>query len=357
MFVIRGKYTKASVMTDNVEQACIEQIQHIVDNEAFKGSKIVLMPDCHAGKGCCVGFTQKIVDKICPSLVGVDIGCGMRTIELAEDVSTDEFLRACKEIPVGNSIHTEAVIDVSDLLERLHADVSERFEYLQKSVGSLGSGNHFIELNESQNSGKKYIVIHSGSRNLGVLVCQYWLNRAVGEGDLKFLQGKDADMYLKDMAMTQFYAQINREMIAKMLELTLGVSFVSQWDTIHNYIDIRSKILRKGAISAKKREKCLIPLNMRDGSLVCVGLGNPKWNYSAPHGSGRAMSRSQARKTIDFSDYQESMKGIATVSVCEKTIDECAFAYKNSSEIENLIDGHCVKVVDHLKVLANHKGF
>lgn len=353
MFVIRGKFADASVMTDNVEQACIEQIQHIVDNEAFEGSKIALMPDCHAGKGCCVGFTQTITDKICPSLVGVDIGCGMLTLELADDVSTDEFLSACKKIPVGHSIHTQVQADVSDLLLNLHADISERFEYLQKSVGSLGSGNHFIELNVSQNSGKKYVVIHSGSRNLGVLVCQYWMNRAIGEGDLKFLQGEDAKMYLEDMALAQRYAEINRATIAKLL----GFSVVSQWETVHNYIDIEGGILRKGSISAKNGERCLIPLNMRDGSLVCVGLGNKEWNYSAPHGSGRLMSRSQARKTIQFSDYQETMQGIASVSVCEKTIDESPFAYKNSAEIENLIDGHCVKVVDHLKVLANHKGF
>lgn len=357
MLTIQGKFADATVMTDNIEQHCIEQIQHIVDTEEFAGSKIVLMPDCHAGKGCCVGFTQTVTDKICPSLVGVDIGCGMLTLELADDVSTDEFLDACRAVPVGHSIHRQAQVDVSELLGHLHADVSERFEYLQKSVGSLGSGNHFIELNVSEKTGAKYVVIHSGSRHLGVMVCQYWLSRASGEGDLKFLHGEDATMYLEDMALTQEYAEINRAMIAQ----ELGFSVLSQWETVHNYVHTCSEtgevILRKGSISALRGERCLIPLNMRDGSLVCVGLGNPDWNYSAPHGAGRAVSRTQARAMFQLSDYQASMQGIASVSVCAKTIDECPFAYKDATEIETLIDGHCVEVVDHLRVLANHKGF
>lgn len=353
MFQIHGKFTNATVTTENIEKPCVDQIHRIVNSEEFQGSKIVLMPDCHAGKGCCIGFTQTITDKICPSLVGVDIGCGMLTLELSEDITTDDFLMACQHIPVGNSVNTVVQMGVSDLLRRLHTDVSDKFEYLQKSVGSLGSGNHFIELNISENSGRKYVVIHTGSRHLGVLVCNYWLKRAEGEGDLKFLRGEDAKMYLEDMALAQQYAGLNRFTIARLL----GFSFGFSWETIHNYIDIKSMILRKGAISAMRGERCLIPLNMRDGSLVCVGLGNSDWNYSAPHGSGRAMSRSQAKKSIQMSDYMDSMRGIASVTVCPKTIDECAFAYKDSSEIQSLIDGKCVKVVDRLHVLANHKGF
>lgn len=351
--IINGKHTNADVKTENIDASCVQQIQNIADNPIFEGTKIVLMPDCHAGKGCCVGFTQTITDKICPNLVGVDIGCGMLTLELSEDISTDDFLNACKKIPVGGRVNGYVQKDVSKLLLNLHTDISDNANYLKLSIGSLGGGNHFIELNQSENTGKKYIVIHTGSRYLGILVCKYWLNRAIGDGDLKYLTSNKMLGYLDDMKIAQKYAEINRIAISEML----GFKYSDAFETVHNYIDMNDMILRKGSISATKGKKCLIPLNMRDGSLVCEGLGNADWNYSAPHGSGRLMSRSKARKTINLLDYQETMKNVASNSVCSETIDESPFAYKDSNEIESLINGKCVNVLDHLKVLANHKGF
>lgn len=353
--IISGKYTDAYIFTDNVESECLDQIKKIIDDEHFKYNHIALMPDCHAGKGCCIGFTQFVTDSVCPNLVGVDIGCGMLCAELAEDISTDDFLNACKNVPVGKKVHENIhpeMYKYSGMLNVIKADYG-CYDYLLKSIGTLGGGNHFIELNVSEKTGKKYIVIHSGSRHLGVKVCEYWMSKASGEGDLKFLTGDNAIDYLHDMQLTQSYASINRYEILK----ELGFKILNSFETVHNYIDCESMILRKGAISAYKGEMCLIPMNMRDGSLLCEGLDNLEWNRSAPHGAGRLMSRAKAKKNISLSDYQNVMKGIASNSVCSETIDESPMVYKNAKEIESLIDGKCVKVLDHLKVLANHKGF
>ena len=353
--IISGKYTDAYVFTDNIEPECVEQIKNIVDNEHFKYNHIALMPDCHAGKGCCIGFTQHVMDSVCPNLVGVDIGCGMLCAELAEDISTDDFLNACKNVPVGKHVHETLNPEMLKYCGMLYALFTKfgNGDYLLKSIGTLGGGNHFIELNVSEKTGKKYVVIHSGSRNLGVKVCEYWMSKATGEGDLKFLTGENMQMYLHDVMIAQSYASVNRYEILRELGFKVKTSF----ETIHNYIDPEFMILRKGAISALMGEKCLIPMNMRDGSLLCEGLGNLEWNMSAPHGAGRLMSRAKAKKSITLSDYQNSMKGIASNSVRAETIDESPMVYKDAIEIESLIDGKTVKVLDHLKVLANHKGF
>lgn len=356
--IISGKYTDAFVFTDNIEPECTKQIKNITDNENFKFSRIALMPDCHAGKGCCIGFTQTLNfnTPVCPNLVGVDISCGMLCAELTDDVTPDEFLNACNNVPVGKKVHDVLTPNLSvygPIIDLIKVDIKEKRDYILKSIGTLGGGNHFIELNVSEKTGKKYVVIHSGSRHLGVLVCEYWMSKAKGEGDLKFLTGEDKEGYLYDTYVANAYASINRYEILK----ELGFKFSNSFETIHNYIDPHTLILRKGAISAKHGEMCLIPMNMRDGSLLCEGLGNVDWNFSAPHGAGRLMSRGKAKKNISLEDYKTSMKGIVSNSVRTETIDESPMVYKSANEIESLIDGKCVKVLDHLKVLANHKGF
>jgi RNA-splicing ligase RtcB len=306
-----------------------------------------------------------IVDKIVPNLVGVDIGCGMETVLLKEKhIELEQLDKAIHHhIPCGFAIrktphHFIEEIDLSILrcikkVDRKRAELS---------IGTLGGGNHFIELGKDEDN-QLYLVIHSGSRNLGKQVCEHYQNAAAdslgrrGKGAdrvLAYLEGALFDDYLHDMAIIQRYASLNRKAIVKELSKRTGFKAIDQFTTIHNYIDIESMILRKGAISSQKGERMLIPMNMRDGSLLCIGKGNEDWNYSAPHGAGRTMSRTAAKQAITLTQYEKSMKGIYSTTVNRSTLDEAPSAYKPMEEIISNI-GDTAEVVKRIKPLYNFK--
>ena len=400
------------IFTDNIEQEAIDQINTLLEQPAFADCKVRIMPDVHAGAGCVIGFTADLGDKVIPNIVGVDIGCGMLTAELGRidgsdnsivDYVTDidyekldNVIRTC--IPSGRNVHEE-VKDVFLELKKLRCySKLKNVDWLERSMGTLGGGNHFIEIDEGF-EGRKYLVIHTGSRNLGKQVADYYQNLAIesmigkdklaSEQDkliaeykeqgrsseiqdaikelrntwrnknndipkeLCYLTGKYRDDYIYDMKICQRFAKQNRLMIALKIMLRMGWCAIDLFETVHNYID-DSNMIRKGAISAKNGEKVLIPINMRDGSLLCVGKGNEDWNCSAPHGAGRIMSRNKARESISMESFRESMEGIYTTSVCESTIDESPMAYKPMDEIiENIKD--TVDISEIIKPVYNFK--
>lgn len=406
MIHIKGSYNTAVIFNDNVENSTKEQVLEICDQEVFKDSKIRIMPDCHAGKGCVIGTTMTVTDKLVPNLVGVDIGCGMLTVELSDVdldlIAIDDYIR--KNIPHGFNINQQSQTDYRKNIEKLRSfrDIPKSSKEFNRALGSLGSGNHFIEINKDSKS-NKYLVVHSGSRNLGHQVASYYQNRAydyhcgLGESferektrliesykskgkrkqikkdlnklrdsykkeceiskDLCYLEGQLMEDYLHDMKIIQEYADENRYVMArKILEEAMGLKFdgLEKFQTIHNYIDLDKMILRKGAISAKEGEKVLIPINMRDGSILARGKGNPDWNYSAPHGAGRVLSRGDAKKEFNLEEFEKTMEGIYTSSVNESTIDEAPMAYKNINEIlDNTKD--TIEVIDVLKPIYNFK--
>ena len=354
---LKGKFTNAIIHTSDIDQNTINQVNNLINCDVSEGSTIHIMPDSHAGKGCTIGTTMTIKDRVCPNLVGCDVGCGMLCLKVQGDFTIDDFLDACEKVPSGVGKYNSEMIPFDDL-NKLSFPL-EKPEQILYSIGSLGSGNHFIELNEDED-GNRYIVIHTGSRNLGIQVCSHHMEIAKKtnpRGDLSFLTGTDLDNYLLDMRICQRYAQKNRMEIAYTILRNLGNSKkVDAFETVHNYIDFDDKILRKGAISCTKGKRVLIPFNMRDGSVIAVGKGNPDWNFSGPHGAGRIMSRSEAKKNLTLEEYQNTMKGISSRTVCQKTIDEAPQVYKDSKDIENLIS-ETVEVQKHLKVIANYKGF
>ena len=408
MFELSGKYNTCKIFTDNCDNETISQLTDLLNQESVKGSKIRIMPDTHAGKGCVIGTTMTLQDKVIPNLVGVDIGCGMLAIKLKEkeiDLKLlDEVIN--EYIPAGFEIHESPVS--RSFADKIIApvDVDKAF----KSLSSLG-GNHFLEI-DRDSRGNLWLVVHTGSRHLGIEVCEYYQNRAYEKlqesakgGSLKqlinstiselktahrekeiskqiekikadyerenntkvprelaYLTGQDFDDYIHDMQLTQQHAAINRKCIADTIITKMDLHPVSKdccydencFDTIHNYIDCDNMILRKGSVSAEFGEWLIIPMNMRDGSLICIGKGNPDWNYSAPHGAGRIMSRSQAKDRVNLDDFEESMKGIYSTSVCESTIDESPFVYKPMQEImDNIKD--TVEIVDIIKPIYNFK--
>lgn len=362
--ILKGKYANAVIHTDNADGNVLTQIREFLDCDLAEGANVHIMPDTHAGKGCVVGFTCSIKDKVCPNLVGVDIGCQMTTIKLpkAVKISPEVFLKNAKKIPSGVGVtsgHAPKFVKLESIgLDDLTFDV-RKLSNVYESIGSLGSGNHFIELNEDE-EGNQYIVIHTGSRNLGQQVCGYHMNVAknnVGRGELSYLTGSLAENYLHDMKICQRYACANHTEISNKLINFLGIRMreCETFTTMHNYINFNDHILRKGAISANEGEKVLIPFNMRDGSIIGIGKGNPEWNFSAPHGAGRIMSRGEAKRKITLEEFQNTMEGIVG-TVCTETIDEAPQVYKNAKEIEELISD-TVDVIHHLKVLANYKGF
>jgi RNA-splicing ligase RtcB len=363
--ILKGKYNSATIHAETIEPQVINQIKEFLNTDVSEGSTIHIMPDTHSGKGCVVGFTMTILDKLCPNLVGVDVGCTISCIKLPREtkVLPEVFLEACKKIPNGvgsNAGRPPKFVDEDSIgLDKLTFELNHS-ETVINSIGSLGSGNHFIELNEDKDTGDHYIVVHTGSRNLGQQVCGYHMRVAKTDhsrGDLSYLTGHNLDNYLHDMKICQNYALSNhKEIYSKLLE-TLGVRLCKTevFTTMHNYIDFNDHILRKGAISCQEGKKVLIPFNMRDGSVIGVGKGNPDWNFSGPHGAGRILSRTQAKQLITLEDFKESMKGI-TGTVCQETIDEAPMVYKKADEIERLIS-ETVEVTNHLKVLANFKGF
>ena len=365
MIELKGKYNTAKLYTDAAEQSAIVQIEHLLNQEFIAGSKIRIMPDAHAGMGCTIGTTMTITDKVVPNLVGVDIGCGMETVLLKDKnlelVQLDKAIH--QYIPAGFKIRKEPhyfndEIDLRALRCAKHVDLGRAV----LSIGTLGGGNHFIELGQDDD-GQLYLVIHSGSRNLGKQVCEHYQKAAAnnlkrtGKGAdrvLAYLEGPLFDDYLHDMAIIQRYADLNRKAIVKELEKRVKFKVVEQFTTVHNYIDLNLMILRKGAISAQKDERVLIPMNMRDGSLVCIGKGNEDWNYSAPHGAGRIMSRTAAKQSITLTEYEKAMKGIYSSTVNRGTIDEAPFAYKPMEEIiANMED--TADIVKTIKPLYNFK--
>lgn len=363
MITLTGRYNTAKVFTDKIEPEAENQIISLLNQPMSAGSRIRIMPDMHAGAGCTIGTTMTIIDKVVPNLVGVDIGCGMETVIIENRrlsfEQLDRLIHAV--IPSGFAVRDKVHPLSREIdLSRLRCRQAINMKRAELSIGTLGGGNHFIEVDRDEQD-RFYLVIHSGSRNLGKQTAEHYQAEAArqlsGQGiekQLAYCQGQLLDDYLHDMALVQHYADLNRRAIMSELLSGLNLETADRWTTIHNYIDLQTGTLRKGAISARTGERVLIPINMRDGSLVCIGKGNPDWNESAPHGAGRLMSRAQARKTISLSDYKASMDGIYTSTVNAATLDEAAFAYKPLEEIEaNIID--TVDVVSRLKPLYNFK--
>ena len=381
----------SSIVDDTAKQ----QIWDLAACEAYQGSRIRVMPDCHAGKGCTVGSVIEFHERVVPNTVGVDIGCGMLVMVLGHvDVDLAELDRIVNEkVPSGFNIHEKPVSDFDCNLGDLMADIKDT-DYILRSAGTLGGGNHFIELNQDD-EGCKYLVIHSGRRHLGVEVCKFWQHKAIerltddrdvrrelierlkAEGrateiqaelkkitkpkineELAYLEGDDLKGYLNDMVLCQNFATHNRYMMARIILNNLGLQEMDSFVSIHNYIEMGNlespAIIRKGAISAKKGERVIIPMNMRDGSLICIGKGNEDWLCSAPHGAGRLMSRAQAAKEIDLAEFKESMKGIYTTSVCEETKDEAPMVYKPTEVIMKDIQD-TVEIVKVIKPVYNFK--
>ena len=399
MFEIKGKINTAICYATVVEDEAIEQIRRMCDYEFTAGSKIRIMPDVHAGKGCTIGTTMTVAGKAVPNVVGVDIGCGMYTVELGKAaVDFEKFDEAAHYVPSGMNIwegRTER-FDLESL--RCYRELKNT-KWLERSLGTLGGGNHFIEIDEAMD-GTKYLVIHSGSRNLGKQVAEIYqqlaidLHKGIGEylerceelirtmkeqgrrdeiqealeqlkwekfhgepdmpADLCYLSGKYLDDYLHDVEICQCFARRNREKMAEVLLERSRMTGSNAFHTIHNYIDTEEMILRKGAIAAHKGEKVLIPINMRDGSVLAIGKGNPEWNYSAPHGAGRVLSRTMAKKSLSLEEYRETMKGVYTTSVNENTLDEAPMAYKSLADIIDVIK-ESVDVIDVMKPVYNFK--
>jgi tRNA-splicing ligase RtcB len=366
MIEIHGKYGYAKVYTDNLENSAYGQIMAFCDQPISADSRIRIMPDVHAGKGCTIGTTMTVTDKVVPNIVGVDIGCGMLTVKLKEKridlPKLDSFIR--KNIPCGRDVRerthrSHGRLDVYDLLCVKKINIRRAKE----SLGTLGGGNHFIEIDKDDED-NLYLVIHTGSRNLGLRVAEYYQKRAYDSCggraqsdvpyELAYLSGEDMENYLHDMAIMQAFADLNRTIIKEVILDGMKLTEEESFTTIHNYIDIDSMILRKGAVSAKKGERLLIPMNMRDGSLICTGLGNEDWNYSAPHGAGRLLSRKEAFDSFTLAAYKNSMEGIFTTSVNKDTIDECPMAYKPMSEILRSIND-TVTVNKIIKPIYNFK--
>lgn len=373
--IFQGKHNTAIVYTDIVDDSAKEQIQSMCDNPVFAGSRIRIMPDVHAGKGCTIGTTMTLTDKVVPNMAGVDIGCGMEVVKIAEKAvnfeKLDKFIY--KNIPSGINIRNRAHEFAERVdLSQLRCFRSVNYDRALKSVGTLGGGNHFIEVDRSEN-GDLYLVVHSGSRHLGVEVAENYqaeayrslngngkeqiaevIQRLKSEGRTSEIQrtiealkqarididpataycrGQMFDDYIHDMKIVQKFAKINRIAITQEILCGLGLVETDRFTTIHNYIDTENMILRKGAVSAQKGERLIIPINMRDGALICTGRGNEDWNCSAPHGAGRILSRNQARARLTVEEFKEQMKGIYTTSVNAQTLDESPMAYKSIEDI------------------------
>lgn len=400
MLTLTGKYNTAVIYTDVIEQTAISQIINLCNQRFTENSQIRMMPDVHAGKGCVIGTTMTITDKIVPNLVGADIGCGMEVVKVnhknIDFDGLDKFIR--KEIPSGNSVRQKihpyaASNELYPDLTALKCKDSVNLERAALSIGTLGGGNHFIEVDEGEDG--YYIIIHSGSRHLGIEVANYYQKKAseqlmaswsedtadiikalksqgresdiqpalakikekysVATG-LEYLTGTLFEDYIHDMSIVQQFADCNRKamMSVIILGMRLDMGVIERFTTIHNYIDTKNMILRKGSVSAQYGERLIIPINMRDGSLICTGKGNAEWNYSAPHGAGRLMSRSEAKASFTVDEFAEAMTGIYTTSVNSATIDECPMAYKNIDDIINNI-GDTVTVDEIIKPVYNFK--
>jgi tRNA-splicing ligase RtcB len=365
MLILKGKYNTAVVYTDKIEPEAEAQIIELLNQDFIQGAKVAIMPDVHTGVGCTIGFTADLGDKVIPNIVGVDIGCGMLTVELGKrDIDLERLDAVIYEhIPSGFSVHKSRIAPFAALQDLHCYRKLKNTKRLERSIGTLGGGNHFIEVNADQ-KGSKYLVIHTGSRNLGKQVAEYYQRLAVKlcsgtryPKPLCYLWGERRDQYLHDMKICQSFAALNRRVIGDtILQHLYGktVDDFPHFSTIHNYLDFSDNIIRKGAISARKGEKVIIPINMRDGSILAIGKGNPDWNYSAPHGAGRLMSRTEAKEAFDLKDFQAAMEGIYSTSVAKSTLDEIPMAYKPIEEILNNIHD-TVEVIEVIKPIYNFK--
>jgi len=397
MLEIKGKVNTAICYAKVIEDEAIEQIRRMCDYPFTEGSRIRIMPDVHAGAGCTIGTTMTVTDKAVPNVVGVDIGCGMYTVNVGQtQIDMEKLDEAAHYIPSGMNVWEgrQERFDLTGL--RCYRSLKDA-KRLERSLGTLGGGNHFIEVDQAAD-GTRYLVIHSGSRNLGKQVAEYYqrlaidLNKGKEEylarrdaliaeykaagrrteiqqalkelhwnareatipEDLCFVYGQYLEDYLFDVEICQQFARRSREKMAEILLERTGLTAQDAFHTIHNYIDTDEMILRKGAIAAHEGEKVLIPINMRDGSVLAVGKGNPEWNFSAPHGAGRIMSRTAAKAALDLEEYRREMSGVYTTSVNEATLDEAPMAYKSLSDIIDVIR-ESVDVIEVLKPIYNFK--
>ena len=406
------KEKNLKIFTKNIEEKAIKQIDELLEQKSFENCKVRIMPDVHAGKGCVIGFTADLGDKVIPNIVGVDIGCGMLAVELGNiELDLEKLDNVINEyVPAGRNIREQKLMEFKKINELYCLRELKDTKKFNRGIGTLGGGNHFIEIYVDDEN-NKYLVIHTGSRNMGKQVADYYQNLAIQlcsgkeemykkkekiiknykeqgkkleiqqelnklekeyknnktnlPNDLCYLQGEHREMYLHDMKICQEYASLNRLQIAKEIlmnyfqltyvpEIDYPPIMNNRFETIHNYISFEDNIVRKGAISAKKGEKVLIPINMRDGSIIAAGKGNKDWNQSAPHGAGRIMSRMKAKKTFELEKFKKAMEGIYTTSVVEETIDEAPFVYKSMQEIiENIQD--TVEIKKIIKPIYNFK--
>ncbi|WP_016994676.1 RtcB family protein [Lysinibacillus boronitolerans] len=394
MIEINGRFTNARIFAQTALQTAVDQIQELTDQAFMAGTKVRIMPDYHAGKGCVIGTTIQLQDRVVPNLVGIDVGCGVFVAQL--DVTTVDFAQLDAIIrtyvPSGQDIHKE----VSPSRHFVEFEGKQfrasglKDDYTNLSLGTLGGGNHFIELAKDEEN-QHYLLIHTGSRYVGAKVANWHQKRAYENlrredltekiealkqqgrqqeiqsmiqaykeqtpfvpKDLSYLEGEAFHDYIHDMKIAQQFARMNRWTIAETIAKQMDWHFTDTFDTIHNYIDTETMTLRKGAVRANKDEKLVIPMNMRDGSLICIGKGNAEWNYSAPHGAGRMFSRRAAKKALNMADFKETMQGIWTTSVNEETLDEAPMAYKPMTEITSAI-GETVDIVKVIKPVYNFK--
>ena len=389
------------IFTNNIEDEAVKQINLLLEQKTFKDCKVRIMPDVHAGKGCVIGFTADLGNKVIPNIVGVDIGCGMLCVELGKiNIDLEKFDKVVNDyIPAGRNIREVKLTDFEKIKELYCLRELKETNKFNKAIGTLGGGNHFIELNVDDEN-NKYLVIHTGSRNIGKQVADYYQNLAIElcsgkeemwkrkaeiittykeQGrkqeiqkvlkelekqykdnqpelpkELCYLTGEYRENYLHDMKICQEYASLNRKHIALEILNNYGIIAMNKFETIHNYICFEDNIVRKGAIRANKGERVIIPINMRDGSIIAIGKGNEDWNNSAPHGAGRIMSRTKAKETFKLDEFKKSMEGIYTTSVVEETIDEAPFVYKPMQEIiDNIKD--TVEIEKIIKPIYNFK--
>ncbi|MBQ0014674.1 MAG: RtcB family protein [Oscillospiraceae bacterium] len=356
MHTIDSDYGVVKIFAKTIENEAIEQIKTIANSPIGENAHIRIMPDAHAGAGCVIGTTMKFNGRVIPNVVGVDIGCGVDAYYIGECKPNLEKLdNVCRNVLVsGMNARSKAIEprwQEDFILSNLWCKEGlQKIEWIKNSLGTLGGGNHYVELNESKNG--YWLVVHSGSRNLGKQVAEYW--QKIAKENNGYLEGELASHYLDDMGLVQLWARANREYISNTICEEMEWDITYSISSIHNYIDFKDNYVRKGAISAHEGQLCIIPLNMRDGSLICIGKGNSDWNYSAPHGAGRLMSRSQARKTLKLEDFKESMEGIYSSTVCQETIDEAPFVYKDMGEIMEAIKP-TVEIVERIIPIYNFK--
>lgn len=396
---VKRKYNSAIVMTDQIEEECVGQLVTLCSQEIFKDSQIRIMPDCHAGKGCVVGFTASIKDRIIPNLVGVDISCSISTYKLdVKEVDFEQLDNVIRKyVPSGMSIRSTVSKLVSDNLkakiEKVCQEIGDENGYNRhlKSIGTLGGGNHFLELNKDKD-GYLWLSVHCGSRNFGKKICDFhqdkaikvyqdridakrvfalsqippkerqdWIKNHIDSDklppELRYLDGEDLDLYVEHMKVAEEFATVNHQVIVHEICSHMGWNVVDSIFTHHNYIEFlgnREMIIRKGAISAKKGERVIIPLNMKDGSIVGIGKGNEEWNQSAPHGAGWVLSRGKAKSVLSVEEFQDKMKDVWSSCVSESTLDESPMAYKDMNVIIDAI-GETVDIVDRIIPIYNFK--